>query len=413
MRPAPQPRREAGFPAATLAAATLSITLAALPVFLLGALAVFVRDELGFAEARLGAAASVYYLASALASVPGGRLAERLGARRSIGVAAAGTAAATLGIALVATSWSRLVGCLVVAGAANGVALPATNLTLARRIPASRQGVSFGLKQSSGPIATLVAGLSVPALGLTMGWRWAFAFAGGAAVILATAALGGRPGPHQAARRDGDVPTGPLVLLSLAAASAVVAGSALGAFFVESAVANGIPTAVAGSLLAGGSVLGVVARVAWGWVGDLRPSGHLRLVGLLQASGALGFALLGPARSYLVLIPATVLVFCAGWAWPGVFNFAVVRRSPGAPAAASGVTGMGQFAGGIVGPLGFGALVEWSSYVAAWAAASVAMLVAGLLVVTVDGWLSGLGADRPMSVPGPPPSHGSDRTYNA
>jgi MFS family permease len=373
-------------PLATLAAATASITLGALPVFLLGALAVFVRDELHFSESRLGAAASLYYLSAALMSIPGGWLAERLGARRTMAVAAAGTAAAMMGAALFATSWWRLVGCMVLAGMANGAALPATNLALARGIPSARQGLAFGLKQSSGPLATLVAGAAVPVLGLTVGWRWAFALAALAAFPLMASGLSRRRavvGIRAGARA---VPTGPLVVLACAAACGVVAGSALGAFYVESAVFNGMATGTAGALLAVGSLLGIGARIVWGWVGDAAETGHFAVISGLLVCGAVGFALLG-APNAVVLIAATVVVFCSGWAWPGLFNFAVVRRNPDAPAVASGITGTGQFAGGIVGPVGFGALVERTSYQVAWLSAGASLCVAGVLVYTGSRWL--------------------------
>jgi MFS family permease len=372
-------------PLATLATATASLTLGALPVFLLGALAVFIRQELHFGESRLGAAASLYYLSSAVMSVPGGWLAEWLGARRAIAVAAAGTAIAMAGAALLAASWWRLVACMVLAGMANGTALPATNLALVRGIPPARQGVAFGLKQSSGPFATLLAGAAVPALGLTVGWRWAFALAGVAALplIVARRPAGTTVVGVQAANR---VRTGPLVLLACAAAAAVIGGSSLGAFFVESAVFHGMAAGTAGTLLAVGSVLGVCARVGWGWVGDNTDTGHFAIVAGLLLCGAAGFALLG-APGTLVLVAATVVVFCTGWAWPGVFNFAVVRRNPDAPAVASGITGSGQFAGGIVGPLGFGALVERTSYQVAWMSVGVCVCVAGVLVYTASRWL--------------------------
>lgn len=382
-------------PLATLAAATVSITLGALPVFLLGALAVFIRDELHFSESRLGAAASLYYLSSALMSIPGGRLAEWLGARRAIAVAATGTALATMGAALFATSWWRLVVCMVLAGMANGTTLPATNLALARGIPSARQGAAFGLKQSAGPLATLVAGAAVPVLGLTVGWRWAFVLAAVAALPLIVSGLssgrtvaGLRAGTHA-------VPTGPLVVLAGAAACGVIAGSALGAFYVESAVAHGMAAGPAGTLLAIGSMLGVGARVLWGWVGDRLASyggpsvtygGHFAVVTALLVCGAVGFALLGTANS-LVLVAATVLVFCSGWAWPGLFNFAVVRRNAHAPAVASGITGTGQFAGGIVGPVGFGALVERTSYQVAWLSTGASLCLAAVLVYTGNRWL--------------------------
>jgi MFS family permease len=365
----------------------MSITLGSLPVFLLGALAVFIRDELQFGESRLGAAASLYYLSSAVASVAGGWFAEWLGARRAIAVAATGTALAMVGAAVLATSWSRLVACMMLAGMANGTALPATNLALARGIPSARQGAAFGLKQSSGPFATLLAGAAVPALGLTVGWRWAFALAGVAALPLI--ALGWSAGrtPLVRVRAVADrVRTGPLVVLAAGAAAAVVGGSSLGAFYVESAVFHGMPAGTAGTLLAVGSVLGVGARVAWGWVGDVIRTRHFALISGLLVCGAAGFALLGTSGTVLLVV-ATAVVFSTGWAWPGVFNYAVVRRNPAAPAVASGITGSGQFAGGIVGPLAFGALVERASYQVAWAATGCCVCLAGVLVYTGGRWL--------------------------
>jgi MFS family permease len=373
-------------PLATLATATASLTLGALPVFLLGALAVFIRQELHFGESRLGAAASLYYLSSAVMAVPGGWLAEWLGARRAIAVAATGTTVAMVGAAVLATSWWRLVACMVLAGIANGTALPATNLALVRGIPSARQGVAFGLKQSSGPFATLLAGAAVPALGLTVGWRWAFALAGVAALPLIVArqqAGTTAVGVQSAADR---VRPGPLVVLACAAAAGVIGGSSLGAFYVESAVFHGMAAGTAGTLLAVGSILGVCARVGWGWVGDTTETGHFAIVTGLLLCGAAGFALLG-APGTLVLVAATVVVFCTGWAWTGVFNFAVVRRNPEAPAMASGITGSGQFAGGIVGPLGFGALVERTSYQVAWMSAGAFVCLAGVLVYTASRWL--------------------------
>lgn len=381
-------------PALLLAAATLSITLGALPVFLLGSLAVFIREELSFGETQLGAAASLYYLASAGCSVPGGWLSERLGARRSVALAAAGTVVASLGIAVLARSWLVLVLFLMLAGVSNAIALPATNLAVARSVSPQRQGVAFGLKQSSGPFATLAAGVAVPLLGLTVGWRWAFVAAAAAAVpLILFGGIRADRRPRRATRQDGDVRTGPLVVLALAAACAVVAGSSLGAFYVQSAVARGVSAGTAGTLLAVGSVLGVLARIGWGWVGDRRRSLHFPMVTWLLTAGALGFALLGAAENAGLLLLATVLVFCTGWAWPGLFNFAVVDRNPAAPAAATGITATGQFAGGIVGPLGFGVLVEHSSYLIGWLAMAAAMALAGVLIQVGGRWLERGGAE--------------------
>ena len=111
---------------------------------------------------------------------------ERIGPHRGMRLAAAGSAASLLGVAL----WPVLerAGRLPrPRGLANAVSHPAANLSLAREVPAGRQGLSFGIKQAAIPVATLLAGLAVPTIAVTLGWRWAFA--GGAALALAVAFL--------------------------------------------------------------------------------------------------------------------------------------------------------------------------------------------------------------------------------
>ncbi|HYJ70041.1 MAG TPA: MFS transporter [Nocardioidaceae bacterium] len=372
----------------TLSVTTSCITLAAVPVFLLGALAVFIRDELRFDETQLGVAASLYYLTAALSATPGGRIVERIGEHRGIALAASGTTVAMLAIAALADSWADVVACMMLAGLANGFALPATNLGLARRIPPGRRGMAFGIKQSSGTLATLLSGAAVPILALTVGWRWAFAAAGAAGLPLIVWGIAGRPGrTGSAVRERHPIPTGPLVVLAAAGACGVVAGSSLASFYVESAVAQGIFSGTAGTLLAVGSVVGVAGRVGWGWLGDHCGSAEFRVMSGLLAVGAVGFILLGAATSSARLLLATLLIFGMGWAWPGLFNFAVSERIPAAPAAATGVIGTGLFAGGIVGPVGFGLLVHHASYRSAWSAVAATLLAAGVLVLIGGSWL--------------------------
>lgn len=380
----------------TLLLATLSTTLGALPVFLVGALAVLIREELGFSEARLGALVSIYYVSSALTSVPGGRLAERLGGRRAMGIAAVLTLWSMLGISVLAHSWAALAFFLVSAGVANGVAFPASNLALTRGFPLHRQGVGFAVKQSAGPYATLLAGASVPAIGLTVGWRWAFVVAGLATVpVLLAAARGGRDEMRRRTARLTSV--GPLTVLAAGGLFAVMASSSLGAFYVESAVADGIGAGVAGTFLALGSLAGVGTRFVWGWLGDRHPASHFTMLPILLGIGALGFAALGAVEASGELLLVTVLVFTTGWAWPSLLSFAVVLRNPETPAAASGIIGTGQFGGGIIGPFTFGLIVEGASFQVAWSAAAGAVAVAGLLMLAGGRWLDA-GRFQPVAV---------------
>lgn len=338
-----------------------------MPAFLTGGLAVQVRQELGFGEAALGLAVALFFAFASISSVVSGRVVERIGSHRSMRLSAVASAASLLGVSLFARSWTLLVACLVVGGFANAVAHPATHLSLAREIPSNRQGFSFGIKQAAIPTATLLAGLAVPFLALTVGWRWAFA--GGALLALIVAFLvppethKGVPKVKEA--RAGDVRTGPLILLAIGIGLGSTAATPLGAFIVESAVAAGIEAGRAGLLLALGSVVGITIRVLFGYLADGMSSGRLRLVAGMLVAGAFGFVMLATRIDYL-LVAGTMLAFGAGWGWPGIFNFAIVKSNPGAPAAATGITQTGASAGAALGPLLFGLVLQATDYTTAW-----------------------------------------------
>lgn len=149
----------------TVAAAALSTVLASLPVFLLGGLAVLVRDELNFGELQLGLAVSVFFTMAALSAVAAGRIASRLGAWATTVLAAALSAGSLAGIAL-APSYAWLLAALAVAGVANALAQIGINQALAQVVPRHRQGLAFVVKQSAVPASTLLAGLALTVLDL-------------------------------------------------------------------------------------------------------------------------------------------------------------------------------------------------------------------------------------------------------
>ena len=359
-------------------------TVGVLPAFLTGGLAVQVRGELDFGTAALGLAVAAFFACSSLASVVMGRLVERIGSHRGMRLAAAGSAASLLGIALLAESWAVLVACLVLGGLANAVSHPATNLSLAREVPAGRQGLSFGVKQAAIPAATLLAGLAVPGIAVTLGWRWAFA--GGAllalvVVFLVPAGTSGNAVRRKEEAREKDAPIAPLVLLALGIGLGSTATAPLGAFIVESSVAAGLRVGTAGLLLALGSAVNIVVRVVFGRLADGMSGGRLRLVATMLGIGVVGFALLATGDSGLIL-PGALLAFGAGWGWPGLFNFAVVKTNPRAPAAATGITQTGASGGAALGPLVFGLVVEATSYDAAWLVSG-AIALAALIAILV------------------------------
>jgi MFS family permease len=364
-----------------------------LPVFLVGGLAVQIGDDLRFSPAGLGLAVAVYFAVSALASVPAGGIVERYGsavvARGAIMLAAAGL----LAIAGLARSFPMLVVLLGVSAAANALGQLSSNAALAHRVPVDRQGLSFGLKQSAIPISTLLAGVAVPAIALTLHWRWAFVLA----AVLALAALafvppGGRiaPGP---AGQEGERATAALVVIGLGSVCASAAASALSAFLVDSSASRGLDPGAAGLTLTLGSLVCVAARIGGGALADRVAGGHMAAIAGLLTVGAAGMALLSRSGT-VALALGVVLALGLGWAWPGVQNFAVVRLHPQAPAAATSITQTGVYGGACVGPLVLGSIAARAGYPTMWTVAAFIMLAAATLMLAGGRMLAGAGAAR-------------------
>jgi MFS family permease len=371
----------AGRPVRAATGALTTTIAVSIPVFLVGGLAVQIGDELRFSPAGLGLAVSAYFGASALASVPAGALVERYGSttvsRFGIGLASA----SLLGIAVGARSLWSLVAILALGAAANALGQLASNSSLAQHVPPRRQGLSFGVKQAAIPVCTLLAGIAVPAVALTVGWRWAFVLA----AVLAAGVIPLVPAEHASARRtrssSRDRATGALVVLGVAATLAAAAANALGTFLVDSAVARGISPGPAGLALTLGGAACATARITGGWQADRLPSRQVPVIAGLLATGAIGLLLLAVPGTP-ALIAGVVLGFGLGWAWPGLMNFAVVRLHPQAPAAATSITQTGVYAGGCVGPLTLGAVASAAGYPTMWVVAAVSMLsAAGLMIV--------------------------------
>jgi MFS family permease len=376
---APVPTAESGAFRAAAGAITVT-TVSVLPVFLTGALAVQISAELGFDPAGLGLVVALYFGVSALCSLPVGRLVERLGAGVTSRLAVLGVAVVMLVLALGARSYTSLVAILLCGAWCNVMGQLASNLTLARSVPAHRMGLSFGVKQAAIPLATLMAGAAVPAVALTVGWRWAYVIAAGLALL----ALAGAPragAPHvRAATAPGERATRALAVLGVGAGLGAGAANALGIFLVASAVDRGVEPGTAGLVLTFGSVVGFAGRLLHGWLADRRAGGHVAFVAGSMALGAAGLALLAvPGIPALAL--GTVLGFGLGWSWPGLMQFAVVRLNPSAPAAASAIVQMGVYAGGFAGPIAFGFVAAQTSFPTAWAFGAATMVAAAALVL--------------------------------
>lgn len=403
-RPSPSDR---GVFARTAGAAALVTTVVALPTLLLGGLAVLVQRELGFGQAQLGIAVATSFGIGALAAPVAGRLAERLGPRRVIHLALLASGISLLGVGLVARSWLVLVPLVGVAGLGITLAQLGTNVLVARRVPAGRQGLAFGLKQAAVPFASLLAGLALPLVGLTLGWRAAFLLA---AVLLPLVALV-VPDAAPVVRRDDGPPRGAslrsLLVLAVGVALASAAGNSVPAFAVASAVDRGLPDATAGLVLAIGSVVGIAVRVAGGWSGDRLGRGALVLVVALLLVGTAGFAGLAVARDPVSIAVCTALAFGGGWGWAGLVPLAVSRTNPDAPGRAMGIVQVGPMAGAVAGPLVFGVAADAAGFTAAWMALAT-FAVAGAATILLSRRMLRRSRAEAYRVEGAPTRRGGD-----
>jgi len=385
-----------------MAAASGLTTLGALPPFLLGAQAVWVREDLVIGLGFFGVAISVFFASAAAGSVLAGRLVDRVGPRR--GQVVGGLLVATGGVlmATVVGSPLSLLATMSVLGLGNACCQTVANLSMARALTPGRRGLGFGVKQSAVPLAIMLGGLAVPTLGGALGWRSTFvATATVGALVGLSALLRHEPvaGPVAAVVDDLDhPPRWPLLLCGLGITFASAAANFMGAFIASWGYEIGLSATTTGLLMAAGSAGSIVVRVLSGWRADGRHGANLPVVAAQMYAGAL--CLVGVAvGTEATVLGFGFLAFAVGWAWPGLLLFAVARLGRDAPARASGVVQAGAFIGGAIGPMGFGALAGAAGFRPTWLLAAACFVVGGTLVLAARrGYRTDLAERPPRAV---------------
>lgn len=365
-----------------LVAAVVPYIACSLPVFLTATLAIRLREDLHFDEARLGALLAMFAVGGAVAAPTAGRLAERIGPGPSLRLASASSGMVTIAIAIGARSWGQMAALVMVSGIISTFMMSANNLWLARALGGQKMGLAFGIKQSGGPAAAMLAGLAVPTLAAVIGWRWTFATFGMLAMLASLSIPGGvsRGSGRSAPSRAGDLTLTPMVVLTFGVGLGTAAASAFTGFAVTASVEQaGVRESVAGLIFAIGAAVGIMSRVSLGrWI-DGRPGAGFEVPAAMVAAGTLGFLALatGIRPAFLVAVP---FGFATAWGWVGLFHHALTRANVNAPAAATGIIMVGTNLGVLTGPLVFG-LVSSHSFRVAWLVnAAVSLLGAAALM---------------------------------
>ena len=184
-------------PGRVVATAAFTLACSALPVFLLGALAPRISADLGVDEVAIGGLVAVFFLSGAICSFPGGVITDRIGSSAALRTGVALAATTAVAIAMLAHSFWILLLLFVLAGASVPLADTGGARAISTGVPLRRQGLAFGGKEASIPIASLLAGMMVPILGAQLGWRPAYALAAalGAIVLISVPSGLDRLGP--------------------------------------------------------------------------------------------------------------------------------------------------------------------------------------------------------------------------
>ncbi|WP_169951208.1 nitrate/nitrite transporter [Microbispora sp. H11081] len=360
------------------------------PAYLAGTLGVAIREDLGLDRAALGLTISLFFAIGATAMTFGGRVADRMGPRRALRIAAGMTGACLVGVAVFGGSWAGLLVSLAIGGIGSAVGAPVGALLILRHVAPSRRPIAFGLERSSLPASTLLASISLPLLATVLHWRLVFLVGALAVIVLVAlripdaAPRAAKPVSERAedtsapAPRGRLAPVGPLLLITLAFFLGSASATALSSFFVDYGVLLGFSQSEAGVALAFGSVVIIAARFGLG-LGRVRRPGRLT-VAAMMALGAAGFLLLMSGDRVLAVIG--MCVACgAGWGWTGLVALALAEVYREAPGAASGLVQAGGSAGGILGPLLVGATAKYYSYPVGWSLSAIFLALASVMVL--------------------------------
>lgn len=365
-------------------------TLGAGAFALVGAsvLAPLLRGDLGLGATGVGAIASAGYFGALLTSRFAGGLADRMNPELVI-VMGLCLVAAGSGLAAIAPGPALFYIGIVTLGCGYGTVNPATSV-LANPVTARRRGLAMSLKQSGVPLGGMAAGAVLPTLGHLAGWRVALAATG--LVCLLVCVWAGSAAGRSKFRRTGKA-AGPVGVLPSGAVLRLPVGYSYGlmmagvqvtlfamltVFLVESRGFSSPEAGLGASLLLVGGLLG---RPAWGILSDLHPSSRLAVLQANALVGAFGIALL-PFAPTAVLLVALPFIGLGAAGWNGVYIAAVAEAGADSVGGSTGMALTLVNVGGVLGPLGAGAIVEHlGGWAWAWPCCAGLSLLAALTLI--------------------------------
>jgi ACS family hexuronate transporter-like MFS transporter len=143
----------------------------------LGVLAPFLQDEIGWNEIQYGYIVTAFQAAYAIGLLCAGAIIDRLGTRIGYAIAIVVWSLAAMSHALAATVVGFMIARFFL-GLGEAGNFPAAIKTVAEWFPRRERAFATGIFNSGSNIGAIVAPLTVPLIALSLGWQAAFLFTG-------------------------------------------------------------------------------------------------------------------------------------------------------------------------------------------------------------------------------------------
>jgi CP family cyanate transporter-like MFS transporter len=342
----------------------LAMALPMLVLYAVSTLGLVLSRDLEFPPARLGFLVMSSFGLASLLSPWAGAFVDRRGSRIGLMLLFAVIGGA-FALMVSADHFYGLAAASALCGIAQALANPVTNLLIAERVaPAGRAG-TVGLKQSGVQFAALFAGLVLPSLALTHGWRLALAPVIPSALLLFATVPLITPRTHQGAGRHFVLaaPNGLLLQLMAIQFCVGVSLSAFVTFLPTFASHQGLSPALAGSLIAVFGVMGIFSRIILTPLGaKLNDESYLLLALLAVAALALAVTMQAAPDSQWCLWAGAAGVGLTAVGTNAIAMSMLIRDARfGRVAVASGFVSVAFFGGFALGPPLYGHLAAESS----------------------------------------------------
>ncbi|MBM7366895.1 MFS transporter [Gordonia hydrophobica] len=338
-----------------------------------------IGDDLGLGHGQLGLVVSVFFLAYALAQLPGGLLADRFGAVR---VAVAGLIAWSVftGLTAAAMSFGALILIRILFGLAQGLFPSAAMKLLTERSTPEERMTANGWVNSSNAVGIVLAMVIAAALIPLLGWRGMFIAISvlGLAITVTFARRMPAPlypadptPPSRTTKALLRSPTMWLFSIAFFGYDIIVWGAnAWAPSYLQEEL--GVSASASALLLLPAGLCAAASIIIAGRYSDriggrprplIVPGMSIATIGVLvlpHVPGVAGF-----------VIVATITVTAAATAYIGAFSVPLKALAPTFSGVGAAMILMGGMVAGVVAPTLFGAIVDSSGWSAAWAALAV------------------------------------------